>query len=180
MSQREIENRYFEWMYNLVCEGRFAETESYRKLLSYLHDVTFVYYLARDGDRASDGVDLRYRFAYYNRDIMDAERYLKGPCSVLEMLIALAIKCEEQIMVNPKFGDRTGQWFWRMVVNLGLGGMTDSRFDKFYAEEAVYKFLNREYEADGRGGLFTIKNCRCDMRDIGIWNQLSYFLDTMI
>lgn len=178
MYRQEVENRYFEWMVTLVCENRFVGNNSYRKLLSYLHDTEFIYYLHRDGDRATDGMDLRYRFAYYNQDLQDAEKYLTGPCSVLEMMIALAIRCEEQIMVDPKIGDRTGQWFWKMVVSLGLGGMLDSRFDSAYVEKSVYKFLNREYETDGRGGLFTVRNSTRDMRDISIWDQLSYFLDS--
>lgn len=180
MTQREISDKYLDWMINLVCEGRYAGPNSYRKLLTYLHGTEFIYYLPRDGDRATDGVDLRYRFAYCNPEIPNAERYITGPCSVLEMMIALAIRCEEQIMVDPKIGDRTGQWFWKMIASLGLGGMIDSRFNRFYAEEVVYKFLNREYEPDGRGGLFRIRNCGCDLREIEIWNQLSYFLDTII
>ena len=175
--QQEIADSYFEWMVKLVCEGRYEGPNSYRKLLLHLHNTEFIYYLPRDGDRATDGVDLRYRFAYRNPDIRDAERYLKGPCSVLEMMIALAIRCEEQIMVDPKIGDRTGQWFWKMITSLGLGGMIDSRFNKSYVEEVVYKFLNRDYEPDGRGGLFRINNCGRDMRELGIWDQLSYFLD---
>lgn len=43
------------------------------------------------------------------------------PCSVLEMIIALAIRLEEHIMDDPDIGNRTGQWFWDMIVSLGLG-----------------------------------------------------------
>jgi hypothetical protein len=66
-----------------------------------------------------------------------------------------------------------------MIVNLGLGGMTDSNFDEDVAEDIIVKFLNREYESDGRGGLFTIKNCGQDVRRMLIWDQLCHYLDTM-
>ena len=83
-------------------------------------------------------------------------------------------------MDDPLVGDRTGQWFWGMVTSLGLGSMMDDRFDKRYVEDVVVKFLNREYEPNGKGGLFTIKNCDQDLRDVEIWVQLLWYLDTMM
>ena len=80
-------------------------------------------------------------------------------------------------MDDPSVGDRTGQWFWKMVVNLGLGSMTDSKFNLEEAESIITRFLNREYEPDGRGGLFTVRNCECDLRDVEIWVQMMWFLD---
>lgn len=180
MSRMKIENDYFEWMVDLVCEGRFAKPNSYRKLLRYLHDVEFVYIIPNDADRADDGISLRHRFALRCGDYDYVADCLDGPCSVLEMMVALAIRCEETIMDDPKIGDRTGQWFWKMVVNLGLGSMSDNRFDLDYVEFVIDRFLNREYEPDGRGGLFTVRNCDYDFRDLKIWNQLNYYLDTMI
>ena len=82
-------------------------------------------------------------------------------------------------MDDPQLGDRTGQWCWGMITNLGLGSMTDDRFDSEYVEEKIDRFLNREYEPNGKGGLFTVKNRDCDMRKVEIWYQLCYFLDTI-
>lgn len=177
MSRQEIEKDYFEWMFDLVCEGRYASGISYRMLLSYLHDVEFTYLIPKDSNRAADGIDLRYRFAYEYYRVDDANLYIEGPCSVLEMMIALAIRCEEGIMDDPGVGNRTGQWFWKMITNMGLGGMTDRRFDTFYVESVVARFLDREYDPDGRGGLFIIRNCDYDLRDVEIWHQLLWFLD---
>ena len=110
MRHKNVEQEYFEWLYDLVCDNRYSEGYSYRKLLSYLHDVEFTYTIPKDSNRAEDGLDLRYRFAY-NTGREYAEEYLDGPCSVLEMMVALAIRCEECIMDDPKYGNRTGQWF---------------------------------------------------------------------
>ena len=177
MTRTEIQERYFDWLYDLVCGDRFAETNSFRKLLRYLHNIEFTYIIPNDSNRANDGVDLRYQFAL-DSDIPNAEARITGPCSVLEMIVALAIN-EEQLMHDPKIGDRTGHWFWRMIVNLGLGGMIDSRFDKHEVDISVRKLLNREYAPDGRGGLFTIKNCRYDLRDVEIWAQACYYMDNV-
>lgn len=173
-------NEYFDWLYNLVCGQRFARGISYRKLLIRLHDTRFRYSIPRDRNRANDGIDLRYRFILdnYNKDMYDIIiGYLDGPCSVLEMMIALANRCEENIMDDPNVGDRTSQWFWGMVNNLGLGSMTDNRFDRQLIDDRLMVFLNREYEPDGKGGLFTIRNCDRDLRTVEIWHQLCWYLD---
>ena len=174
----EINNEYFEWMYDLVCEDRFAKTVSYRKLLMFLHRMQFIYSIPKDENRAADGIDLRRRFALYN-GYDDLSEYFSPVCSVLEMMIALAVHCEEGIMDDSRKGDRTGQWFWGMVVNLGLGSMDDSHFDKEEANDIVVRFLYREYEPDGRGGLFTINNCEQDLRTVEIWHQLCWYLDSI-
>jgi hypothetical protein len=95
------------------------------------------------------------------------------------MMIALAIRCEEYIMVDPGMGDRTSQWFWNMVTNMGLGGEHDAAFDERLAEDVVTRFLNREYEPDGRGGLFRVRGWRRDMRTAEIWHQLMAYINSM-
>ena len=82
-------------------------------------------------------------------------------------------------MDNTAFGDRTQQWFWGMIRSLELNGMTDDNFDKDIAEDIIERFLDRRYKPDGRGGLFTIRNCRRDLRKIEIWIQLLWYLDSI-
>lgn len=183
MTQYEINNEYFKWLCCLVCGERFGTNVSYNKLLLFLHSVDFRFSIMRDGNRAEDGTDLRYRFASNQGDsrmigvILDE---LNGPCSVLEMMVALSIRCEEQIMDDPAYGNRTGQWFWGMVVSLGLGAMTDRSFDKDFVGHTIERFLDREYEPNGKGGLFTIRNCKDDLRDVEIWYQLCWYLDSIM
>ena len=180
----KLSNEYFNWMYDIVCADRYSKDISYRKLLIHLHNTMFRYSIKRDSNRADDGISLRYRFAVdmgYDESLNhDIHYYIVDPCSVLEMILALAIRCEETIMDDTAFGNRTGQWFWGMIVNLGLGSMTDDQFDRFYVNEVIERFLNREYEANGKGGLFTIKNHDCDLRDVEIWVQLCHYLDSII
>ena len=174
-----VNNEYFEWLSDLVCGERYAEQISYKKLLMFLHDTKFRYSIPLDENRAADGVDLRRRFALSREDITNAEDYLDEPCSVFEMMVALSIRCEEDIMDDPAIGDRTGQWFWVMITNLGLGAMLDERFDRPHARYVINKFLDRKYEPNGKGGLFTIYNCEVDLRDVEIWNQLNWYIDSI-
>ena len=177
MNVNEISNEYFNWLMHVVCESRYSDQISYRKLLMHLHNTEFIWKLRGDENRAEDGIDLRLRFSDdsgFERDYLSS--YLNEPCSVLEMLLALAIRCEETIMDDPNKGNRTGQWFWGMIVNLGLGSMMDNNYDKNYVTNVITTFLNRKYESNGRGGLFTVRNCK---RRIEIWHQLCLYLDSI-
>ena len=177
MTKEELNDEYLEWMYNIVCDDNYADT-TYHYLFACLYDIEFIYVMPMDASRAEDGVDLRYRFGYdrgYDQTLIAS--YLDDhPCSVLEMMVALSIRCEEHIMDNPDLGNRVGQWFWTMIVNLELGEMTDSKFDVDYVENQVCRFMYRDIERDGKGGLFRIHNPRRDMRTADIWYQLNWYL----
>lgn len=178
--RQEIKENYFNWLYNYVCKGRANSKVSYRNLFMFLHNTEFIYSIPNDVNRAIDGTDLRYRYAMlidedYPEIINDALD--DKPCSVLEMMVALAIRCEETIMDDTRYGDRTTQWFWNMMNNLGVGNMTDDIFDENYVNEIIYDFLYRCYDPDGKGGLFYIRGCRDDLRNVEIWTQLCWYLD---
>jgi hypothetical protein len=174
----QIKSDYFEWMYDLVSKDRFAKGNTFRLLLTFLHDVEFVYFVPYDENRAAKGISLRYKFCLLH-DCTELEWCLTGPCSVLEMMIALAIQCEE-LMDDPEMNDRTSQWFWNMIANMGLGSMNDSNFNEWLANDVVTRFLNREYEPDGRGGLFYVRGWYRDMRTAEIWHQLMAYINSMV
>ena len=178
MHENNVTIDYFDWMYNLVCRNRYSENISFKKLFSYLNDTKFTYSIRMDLNRAKDGTELRRRYANEFK-IANIYDRICGPCSVLEMMIALAIRCEETIMDDENFGDRTDQWFWDMMKNLGLGHMDDDEFDEEYVSDVITRFLNRDYEPDGRGGLFFVRNCDIDLRDVEIWIQMLWYLDNI-
>ena len=173
-----IIDEYFEWLCELVDIRRFSKQVTYRKLLAHLNRIEFTWFIPFDDNRADDGIQLRRRFGLERGDV-SLQRYLGGPCSVLEMMVALAVRCEDWIMDDDQLGDRTGQWFWGMVHSLGLSPMTDPEFDREYTDNVIARFLNREYSPDGRGGLFTIKNYERDLRTVEIWCQLSWYLNSI-
>lgn len=170
---RSIDNAYFMWM----CQH--VRSSSYGYLMGQLHNTDFQYTLPMDGNRESDGIDLRYRYGHdVGLDNATVARYLDDrPCSMLEMMVALAIRCEEHFMWDPDFGDRTGYWFWTMIESLGLSSMTDDRYDEDYVDRVLERFFNREYGRDGRGGLFTVRNPIKDMRSLDIWYQMNEYLN---
>ena len=178
----ELQYSYFKWLLQLVNGNVAGGRRSYRKLLGYLHSVEFTYILDRDANRADDGIELRYRFGMENwyprfeiSDNLDTR-----PCSVLEMMVALSLRCEDQMADGYNIREDLGQWFWKMIKSLGLYRMTDDQYDPIFVEEKIRIFLERRYAPDGTGGLFTIKNSPYDLRENEIWYQMSWYLDGLL
>lgn len=173
MSKKEIKKEYFEWL----CG--FVGCRSHRKLLRYLFSVDFSYTLPMDGNRYEDGVNLRYRFA----DERDYHyRYVSAwlddvSCSMLEMMVALALRIEEHITGDPEAGDQTSRWFITMLKSSGMYELDDDSFDDGVADDIVNRVIDRRYSRNGEGGLFRLKHCRRDLRRAEIWYQAMWYID---
>lgn len=172
---RDINNDYFIWLCSLINDSKKGV---YNKLLLYLHNVEFVYIIPMDSNRYADGVNLRYRFGRENNidDPVIASCLDNRYCSVLEMLVALAVRCETSIMVDPDNGFLPGRWFWDMIHNLGLDELTDRKFDSEMANSIIYRFLNREYGPNGEGSIVYLPDCPYDIRSMEIWYQMMRYL----
>ena len=180
----EIEKRYFDWLYEVVCGKWEPRNLSFRRLLTFLYDTPFRPDNEMDNNRAIDGENLRWRFAAECHDIPGAipennvsVAFHGKPCSMLEMMVALALRCEESIMEDAEAGNRVGQWFWTMIVSLGLAAMDDNRFHRSRAEFVIERFHRRDYQPNGAGGLFTLQNPKEDMRTLDIWYQMMAYLN---
>lgn len=177
--RNDIEYEYFEWLMDL-SESLSPSQVSYRKLFEYLYSREFYSDVGNDDNRIEDGKNLRLRFAESNDSWTYRDIYLylyNYPCSVLEMMVALAFRCEENIMGDYDIGDRTGVWFMTMLKSLHLNKMVDSSYNENHVAEIIDIFLNHEYEPNGDGGLFTLKNPPQDMRTAEIWYQLCWYLN---
>ena len=174
----DVKERYFEWM----CSKIIRPGHPYNKLLHRLHEIPFTYILPMDENRMTDGYDLRYRFGH-EAGIPDAiivNALDQDECSVLEMMAALCIRCEESIMDDPDIGNRTSEWFVNMIKTLGLGGMTDDGYDEGYVDYRIDIFLRGRYAPDGNGGLFRLKHCTDDLRNVQIWYQMNWYLNEIM
>ena len=173
----KLEEEYFEWLCYKVVDG--SSTIKYSMLMSYLYDSIFVPILIMDDNRSEDGKSLRRRFSIdHNIPGKVVSNYFNNrKCSILEMMVALSIRCEETIMTDEQYGDRTGSWFWNMIESLGLDGMNNARFDTNFVDIVLGNFINRHYKRNGEGGLFTIDGIKKDMRKTEIWYQMCWYLE---
>lgn len=176
----QIDDIYVEYLSCIVYCSDY-KIKYYSNLMRVLYDREFDILVKQDSNRVADGLNLRHQFAL-DRDLREAEyNYIMAkPCSILELMVALAVRCEDQIMHDNRLGDRTGLWFWTMIRNLGLIEYDNGRFDKGEIDDILDTFLARRYQKDGRGGLFYVHGSRRDMRKLEIWYQLMWYLDSII
>lgn len=176
---RNTENDdYYFWLISFIEDSEFDPT-CYQLLLEKLYFTEFIPVIHRDENRLEDGIGL-YSLYTKGLDIPFDGPYItyhNNFCSILEMMIGLAKRIEDDIMYDPDEGDRTGFWFWVMIKNLGLLDSDDDNFNESYVDTVIFSFLNRKYEKDGHGGLFITENPHVNMRDLEIWYQANNFLD---
>lgn len=183
----KAQRMYFNWLIHKVSlDNLFGR--SYTHLAYVLHRMIFYWSNDLDGNRSSDGIRLREEW----RERIEEEIYAQeepipvidtdldlGPCTVLEMMVALASRIENDIMQEDNKGNRTPVWFYHMIRNLGLLNCDDDHiFDSIdeYIRDVVRKMLFRQYTADGNGSLFPLfRRCE-DRREVDIWWQAQHWL----
>ena len=171
------EYAYFQWLIEKVhgYEPRFAD---YSNLLDFLYLTDYRCHKCKDGDdhdRYRDGLALRERF----RKVSNNQSFLFSPekkCSVLEMLIALAEKCDRDIMGIP-LESNGWKWFWEMLDNLGLYKQTDSNFSQYDVQHTLDIWMDRQYDSYGNGGIFPSIDSHTDQRTISTWLQLMMYIN---
>lgn len=161
-----LEDRYFEWLTEKVEHNNLVKNHYY--LLDTMFSTNYIWSVPNDDNRSMDGEKLRERYGW--------DGHFSG-CSVLEMLIALAERCEHEIMGEPGDTDRTYKWFWEMVDNLGLIYFDDDHFDSDQVDYILNDWLYRRYRKDGNGGLFPLKHPGKDQRKVETWFQMCAYLD---
>lgn len=139
--------------------------------MEYLFNTKFRWTIETDSNRVFDGIQLRY---LYNHRFGHMD---KSPASVLEVLIALAKRCEDDIMQDPDFGNCTYLWFWTMIGNLGLLDQTDNNFNEKTVSDIIQKFMDRRYKRDGKGSIFHTSDPHKDFRKADLWYQMAWYMD---
>ena len=174
MRNKQLLNNYYLWLLGIV-DGAGYFIDDYNKMLWKLFETDFVWLLEMDSNRALDALDLRYEYVHM---------YGGHPCrefewkdaSVLEVLIALANNWEHEITYDSRIGDRTAQWFWLMLKNLGLTEYTNSVYNEEEIDEIVNIWIFRRFEKNGKGSPFPVKSGKGDQKKVEIWYQLQQFV----
>lgn len=183
------ETSYFNWLVESVCldsDPYFGE--SYWELAQILHDTTFYSHHPMDQNRKSDGIRLRSTWLdlmmseadELGRDFDVTPESLAGPCTVLELLVGLATRIEDDVMQNDLYGNRAPVWFWAMIHNLGLTKYPDGRNhfgDRMRLIDGVYLWMDRKYEPNGNGGIFPLNTPSKDQRGVELWLQAREWLN---
>lgn len=160
MSRNDEVTAYFNWLKDLVDDGRVFEHDM---LFNVAWDMEYNYSVPSDANRYKDGLDLREEFERETSVVLPN----LGPCRMLEFLVALS-KRIDYILYDYDIGSQLPYWFWIMMENLGIAYSNDRR--QIYA--AFIVMMTRNYDYSGEGGLFPLINPRNDQRKIEVWYQM--------
>lgn len=176
MNSNTIIKKYFLWLVDLVDEDSKKDCGGYIFLLNALFKKEFYWTIEKDENRANDGKHIREIFSEIE-GLDSVPDQINGPCNVLEMIIALADRWHSIEDSDLDGDENRKRYFWEMIKNLGLEGCTDDKFDSAYVRRILDRLLDREYDSDGSGGLFPLKNCENeDLRNVELWYQLQRYL----
>ena len=165
--REEWPHDYYIWLCDLID---LRSHRHYEKLISFLFNTEFYWSVANDINRAEDGKELRFEFIFENGEYAD-DSWVDEPCSVLEMLIALARRVRNDIM--PDYDIEIDDWFWQFVSNLGLDDYDDRHFYEVEVDEICENFLTR----NGKNVLFFCGNrTKKEILRMEIWYQMQFWL----
>lgn len=166
-------NKYFVFLCDFVGGGK-----SYTLLLQRLFRMEFYSLVPNDDNRGVDGTKIRDLFCD-EEGPQGLSLCPDGPCSILEMLIGLSIRLEFET-AQSKYEKTPEEWFWILIDNLDLTLFENSTF--FHGAEfddvsdIINRFLERQYNYAGEGGLFPLRRPKNDQRKIEIWYQMSAYM----
>jgi hypothetical protein len=166
-----IESLYFNWLVAKVTDPHArTPSQTHWKLLLQMQNTEFLWNVARDDNRAEDGMNLRNEYLIQTGEHPPPDWFIVG-CSVLEMIYALSRQAAF------KDGRHPYEWFWEIVENLGLAYLDDaSDYDSPFVADVLDRLVWRTYDRHGNGGMFPIRNPYLDQRRVEIWYQLEGYL----
>ena len=177
MTLQDLDERYLEWLYGQVAPVKARpRTRTFWSLFRQLYGTIFVAIVAHDENRCADAKDLRYEFLAENEDLQGDLDWMRSPCTMLELLIILARHLAFEMDDAPII------WFWHLLDQIGLKQFNDREYQLHPdpVEEEVSRILDRviwrNYEPNGRGGLFPLRNSDRDQRKVELWYQLNAYL----
>jgi len=180
MSERPIEEVYFNWLYTKVAfTDNPTPSLTFYTLLRTLHSTEFVWLVSGDDNRAADGLDIRKEFFIQLRIDEDQDWVYLG-CSVLEMLIAFTRRAAFDTSISER------DWFWIFLTNLEIAQFNDALFidlpsqqsEKLldYLHELINIFVWRTYTKKGLGGMLPINSAKKDQTKVELWYQFCAYL----
>lgn len=172
---KPLDELYFTWLCNQVGNPFTNPNRTYLTLFRQLFTKEFVWIIPNDDNRIADGKDLRYDFAGEMGLTKIDETWMALGCSMFELLVGLSRRLAFQCDGEPS------GWFWQLIENIGLGAYTDERFGYRYKTSDVDSILEniiwRNYDRNGNGGIFPLKNPKSDQRKIEIWHQMFNYIN---
>lgn len=144
---------YFEWLLSQVeCDEQLGEL---------LDAMTYSWHFILDENRSAGGLELRKIYGLeYSVDLDDVKT---GPCSVLEMFVALAMRFSENADIS------VSKAFHEMISNL-------QEVNSNSLKVTIQEWMNGNFSPDGYGSPFILQYYTGDARDLDVWTLMTIYI----
>lgn len=139
----------------------------YSRLMSDLLTYPFEVIIPEDDSRLKEGAYLRHEFTGEDVDL--------NTVSVIEVLIAFAIRIDREYIGIPQ-EPHPEILLMEFFNNLKLLKYFNENYNEEEVKNIITKFVTRQYNFNGYGGIFPLKHTNIDQRKIQLWNQMTMYL----
>lgn len=165
-----------DYLQYLLWRGNLERLTRYGRLFEILHHMEFRYIIERDENRDADGADLRDGYDVPNDySVEEDEAFMAHWTSVLEVLLALAIRVDDEYIGDPS-EEHPEKFFMEMIKNLGLDIFKGNRYREDDVHRIVDKWLDRGFARNGVGSPFPLHHSRRDQRRLEMWDQMQAYI----
>lgn len=173
-----VEELWDDYLQYLIWRGGLQRMTKYGRLFEILHNIKFTWLIERDDNREDDGVELRdyYDIPRSEYSVEESEEFMDHWCSVLEMLIGLSIRVDDEIIGDPA-EEHPEDFFMEMIKNLGLDIYKGDRYRENDVIKIVKKWMDRKFDRNGNGSPFPVKKDHRDQRKLEIWDQMNSYIN---
>ena len=166
---------YFDWLVEAV-RGNDEEHVDMIPILDYLYDKRFEWEHPLDRNRVADALLMRRDYADETGSPYPAD-VKKKDCSVLEVLVRLAMDIENHITGDPE-NPQPEIWFWQWLENLGIDERCCGEgYDERYLEQQIDNWMEGNITSRGKGGPFRLRHPSGDMRNKDMWGQCMAYIN---
>lgn len=144
---------YFEWLLDQIeCDEQLGQE---------LDAITYRWHFLLDENRSAGGLELRKVYGLeYSVNLDDVRT---GPCSVLEMFVALSMRFSENADIPvPKA-------FHEMIGNL-------QKVNSNSLQVTIEEWMDGNFSSDGYGSPFILKNYTRDTRNLDTWTLMTIYI----
>lgn len=166
--ESDVDRLYFEYLCSSITDQSFVK--DFRRVLRRLYDTEFVWTIPLDADRAWYGMLIREVWLESSGFDTNSE-WAKMGCSVLEMLLGL-----EGISFETFAEEIPDGFFWEMLYNLGVLEYPDQQYVEHEIDDILSRFVWRNYDEYGRGGIFPRILAVDDQRELDLWHQCNGYI----